>query len=644
MLVLGLHFGHDASIAVIKDGQTLLCVERERLNGVKHAITLTADEITQCLNDVNLSLDDVDYVSVTSTQEVEYLFSDPSRLSVSFDPHPGHKLPCTMVDELGINFEKVHERLIGDTLRKLVEGAFTCHDQLLPNWKDFLKSKSQVLGDLQHFVDLDLWNKVKSSQEIGSTDYSPLFKSDSLRNGFHYPVTVRILDKSLPGYVVAHQIAHVAYSFFQSSYEKAAILSTDGAGAYGYLGGFFAYGEGNKIYPMTPHHLNVGPIYDMSAVRLGFGLAAGPGKLMGLSAYGKPRFFDSKFVGNWYDVPLNCRTEEDWIKHCEQMGTALGYDLTPLGNTSKILEPICVDFAASTQKLIEEILLYAAETLRSALQSSGVQTKQLCMSGGVALNCPSNTRLIQESSFEKVFVPPAVMDSGLAIGSALWLFHNVMGNPRVPQKESPTQAYLGLHSSSSEASIKIALDKYKDQTNTERLTNPGAKAAEDLNADKVIGWFQGRSEIGPRALGHRSILANSRIAKNWNRVNELKRREAWRPFAPAILEGKEQEYFGQVTFPTYFMLINAQVQSSEIPAITHVDGSARVQSVSPDCGAFHDLLTEYHSLTGVPVILNTSFNGPGQPIVETPEQAADFFMTSPLDVLYLGNYRMEKRA
>lgn len=642
MVILGLHFGHDAAIAVIKDGEPLLCVERERLNGVKHAITLTAEEIVKCLADVKLTLADVDYVAVTTTQEVEYLFDDPSKLSLSYTPHPGHNLPCTMTDQLGVTPEKVHERLIGDTLRKLVEGAFTCHDQLLPNWKDFL-SKGQILGDLQHFIDLEVWQKIQTSQAMAKTDYSPLFRQDSLRHGFHYPVTVQILGKHFPGYVVAHHIAHVAYTFYQSPYETAAILSTDGAGAYGYLGGFFAYGNKNKIYPMTPNHLNLGPIYDMSAVRLGFGLAAGAGKLMGLSAYGKPRFFDSRFVGNWYDVPADCRTDGDWIAHCEKTAKELGYDLAPLGNTAKILEPICVDFAASTQKLIEESLLYSAETLRRALQTSGVQTKQLCMSGGVALNCPSNTRLIQESAYENVFVPPAVMDSGLTLGSSLWLFHNIMDKPReTPAKESPTLAYLGLHSSASEEAIQLAIDKYRGRAKTERLREPAAQAAKDIDADRVIGWFQGRSEIGPRALGHRSILANPRIKKNWNRVNIIKCREAWRPFAPAVLEGEETKYFGQTTFPTYFMLINAQVQTSEIPAITHVDGSARVQSVSPECGLFYDVIKEFHQLSGIPVVLNTSFNGPGQPIVETPEQAADFFMQSPLDVLYLGSYRMEK--
>ena len=397
------------------------------------------------------------------------------------------------------------------------------------------------------------------------------------------------------------------------------------------------------MYPLTPHHLAVGELYDFSAVRLGFDLNGGAGKLMGLAAYGEPVFFDQNFVGNWHDTGR--KSAQDWIEHCEQRAKELGYDLNQFGDPAHILAPVNVDFAASCQKITEEVMLTGTATLAKALAASEIQTKNLCLSGGVALNCPANARIISESGFSKVSILPAVIDSGLSIGSALAIYYNLLNHPRKERATtSPTQGYLGLSGSHTTDIIEQALNDFGDQLRLTRLVNSAKKIAQYLNDDKLIALFYGRSEIGPRALGHRSILANPQIKNNWARVNNVKKREHWRPFAPAVLDKFVSDYFSVSEAESYFMLVNATVLKASIPAVTHVDGSARVQSVTKDCGLFYDVLSEFHELSGIPVVLNTSFNGPGEPVIETPEEAIRFFLASELDALFFDGYLLRRKV
>jgi carbamoyltransferase len=187
------------------------------------------------------------------------------------------------------------------------------------------------------------------------------------------------------------------------------------------------------------------------------------------------------------------------------------------------------------------------------------------------------------------------------------------------------------------------LRRHADRVTWEPAPDWAGDAARELADDKVIGWFEGRSEIGPRALGHRSILADARKAENWGRVNRIKGREAWRPFAPAVLAERVAEWFEGGPLPSPHMLFTAQVKSKDLPAITHVDGSSRIQTVDETCGAFHGLLSRFEALTGVPVVLNTSFNGPGEPIVESPDDALTFFLQSDLDALYMEGRHVRRR-
>jgi len=644
MIVMGLHFGHDASISIVRDGEILLCVERERLSRVKHAITLTSEDIETCLADVGLSVDDVDYCGLTSTQMVEYLFVEPDKLSITLAPHPLHILPCTITDHLGVCPNDMRSMSSG-----LLESIFRSPDhhyykKLFGEGFRFDLEPNRFLGGFEHFIQSPVWERKRTLEEISSMSYAPFLEADEVSHGFHYPATLNILGKKIPAYIFSHHFAHAAYAFYESPFDEAAILSHDGGGGGGQYGcGLFAYGRGNRLYPLTPHHLAVGELYDYASMRVGFDAVGGAGKLMGLAAYGKPRFFSPDFVGNWHDIHQKSATQ--WIAHCEQKARELNYDMAPFGDASNNLSPINVDFAASCQKVVEESMLQAVFALKQAVFNSVGDVQALCLSGGVALNCPSNSRIYNEGPFNAVSVLSAVIDSGLSIGSALAIYYNMAGIPRhSPKLTSPLQGYLGLQKSSENDLVKSVLNKFSEVIEFEIVKNSANEAALCLHADQIIGWFYGRSEIGPRALGHRSILANPKFADNWARVNKIKKRELWRPFAPAVLAEEESRYFDSTQLPSYFMLLNAQVRSREIPAVTHVDGSARVQSVTRECGQFYELIKSFGELSGTPVVLNTSFNGPGEPVIETPEEAVHFLISSELDALFFDGIKVRKKS
>lgn len=644
MIIMGLHFGHDASISIVRDGEVLLCVERERLTRVKHALTLTSEDIDTCLADVGLTIDDVDYCGLTSTQMVEYVFVEPDKLSITLDFHPGHILPCTMTDHLGIRPNDMNAMSSG-----LLESTFRSpehhvYKQFFREGFNFDLPPDHFFGGFEHFIQSPVWEKRRTFKEISTMSYAPFIETDEVSHGFHYPATLNIVGKKIPAYIFSHHFAHAAYAFYESPFEEAAILSHDGGGIGGQYGcGLFAYGKGNKIYPLTPHHLAVGELYDFSSVRVGFSLNGGAGKLMGLAAYGKPKFFSSDFVGNWHDVGQKTATQ--WIEHCEQKAHELNYDMAPFGDVKNILAPVNIDFAASCQKIVEESMLEAVFALKQVIHNSVGDIQALCLSGGVALNCPSNSRICNEGPFNDVSVLPAVIDSGLSIGSALAIYYNLAGNPRLtPKLTSPDQGYLGLRNNSGNELIKSTLNKFSDEIEFEYVENSAVDAAKCLHENLVIGWFYGRSEIGPRALGHRSILANPKFVGNWERVNRIKKRELWRPFAPAVLAEEESKYFDSTQLPSYFMLLNAQVRSREIPAVTHVDGSARVQSVTQACGPFYELIKVFGELSDTPVVLNTSFNGPGEPVIETPEEAIRFLISSELDALFFDGIKVRRKS
>ncbi len=652
MNILGLQFGHDGSVCLLKDGIVSAYVYREREARVKHAIGITGHEIDKALNLAGASLDDIDLVAIVSTQSIEILSGLIPEFGIEFAEHPNHaKVQTPLVDMMkhaGIDVRKVLNHQLHDLLPDKSNQSLQrrVYELMCPEASQIATSSLEWVGWLDQYASLQHWDQGLPLTDIATRiDARPLFDNPTVKYGFHYPVTVSLRGRSIAGFFVNHHISHAASCFFRSPFSEAAILTHDGyANGSGYNGGLMCFGRGNELLPLGPHHLSIGSLYDAVGVLLNLGYQGPAGKLMGLAPYGKPRFFHPRFAGNWYDIAQTQERphHEVWIEHCLASAQKMGYDMSALGVKERITDPINVDIAASTQKLFEDSYLSAVQTLHALMVNSGINLRELCLSGGTALNCPSNSRIFRESAFDNIFIEPSCGDDGLAIGSALYVYHHLLGNPRITSHEAhPDVAYLGAKFT--DESIAQVLGETGGVAFEKVPSAPDAAAA-DLHANKVIAWFEGASECGPRALGHRSIVANPSHADNWERVNRIKGREWWRPFAPSVLEEEATKWFAGLPAHSPHMLFTGQVLSDRVPAIRHVDGSSRIQTVSPSVGGYYSLIKSFFGLSGIPLVLNTSFNGPGEPIIETPEQAITFLKSTELDALYIGGYRVTRQS
>jgi len=632
------------------DGEIVSCVIRERQTRVKHAMTLDLQTISKALIDAGVNENQIDFCAITSTQGVELIIDDSEAFSISIDMDSESNVVCrTTMDKLPVLSRRVFSILFSkDSLSKPVMYAKEMYSKYFPEFKDLEGKECEFTGWLDHYVGDDFWMPPKTLKELSFSKLSSEVKSDYLRFGFHYPASVSLQGFRVPAFLIHHHACHAASSYYQSGFAKAAILVQDGGNGEGYDSGMFYYAEKNKIYPIAPHHSILGIFYDQVASFMNLGHSSA-GKLMGLAAYGRPSFYDNKFLGNWNDLALITNATDIgsvvdcWMHHCLKLANDRGYDMEPFGDVLRMTAPINVDIAASTQKLFEENTLALVEILHNYLMQNKIVVDDLCLSGGNALNCPTNSSIYNKGTFKRVFVEPGCDDSGLAIGAALSCYHNLLDQP-LKKKISDHSSFPFLGPRTAESHILSAIECFKDQVDCEKISGWALDAARELEENHVIGWFHGRSEVGPRALGHRSILADARDIKNWERVNKIKKRELWRPFAPVVLESEAGKWFSACPLPSPYMLFNAIVESKEVPAITHVDGTARIQTVNHNNGAFYDLLTEYFRLTGVPILLNTSFNGPSEPIVETPMDALKFFLDSELDTLYIDSYKIKRRS
>jgi carbamoyltransferase len=448
------------------------------------------------------------------------------------------------------------------------------------------------------------------------------------------------LSSSTKVHFAEHHALHAASAFFVSQFEKAAILSIDAAGEWAST--WLGYGEENKLHCLKqidfPHSL--GLVYGGITEYLGFKFANGEGKVMGLAPYGDPdRFIDifreivrCKDDGE-FEVDLNFfeyhyKGRPFWIS--KKFLNAFGPARIP---ESDIL-PHHKDVAAALQKRTEEVCFHMAEWLYKKTQLPSV-----CLAGGVCLNSVMNGKLLQRGPFKDVWIQPMANDAGTSIGACYWLWNEVMKNPRSYVME---HAYLGPQYD--EEDVKKSFDSM--DVKGVKLENPSQRAAEYVARGKIIGWFSGRMECGPRALGNRSILADPRNPGMKDILNSrVKFRESFRPFAPSVLEEKSQEYFDD-SYPSPFMILVFNVLNSmkeKIPAVTHVDGTVRVQTVSQKLNpGFYELIHHFGQLTGIYCVLNTSFNIRGQPIVNTPEEAIECFLKTGMDALFIEGYLLEK--
>lgn len=442
-----------------------------------------------------------------------------------------------------------------------------------------------------------------------------------------------------PVHHVGHHASHLASAFFVSPFREAALLSIDGGGDF--VSTTLAFGRDNSIKILkeirNPH--SVGDIYSAITDYLGFRPYSDEGKVMGLAPYGKPRFIDQ------FRQMVSLKPDGSFRIDPTYFGFAAGGWVTdrfvevlgPPRGKGESLDERHADIAASVQQITEEVVFH---TLRYLAEITGV--KKLCLAGGVALNSVTNGKIEDETQFDEVYIIPACGDAGTALGSALWFYHQVLKNPRLDA--ALTHAYYGYCTTNEE--LKAFLDSSKIPYET--LSDPASRAAKLIANGAIVGWFQERAEIGPRALGNRSILADPRIPEMKDIMNKrVKHREPFRPFAPSILIEETGNYF-EKNHATPFMLHIFQIRKemrNVIPAVTHVDGSGRLQTVSKEANPLYwQLITEFQKLTGVPVVFNTSFNDKGEPIVNTSKDAVKCFYTTGMDYLIMGNYLLNKKT
>jgi len=443
-----------------------------------------------------------------------------------------------------------------------------------------------------------------------------------------------------------HHMSHAAYTFFTSPFDEAAILTVDGVGEWSTT--TFGMGKDTNIKLLNdirwPH--SVGLFYSAFTYFLGFKVNEGEYKLMGLSSYGKPKYYD-KILNELVDV------KNDGSIHLNMKYFAFTYDkymtnqnfsdvfgISPRKHNEKAKQ-IHYDIGASAQLVLEDILLKMVNHVHSK-----TKMKNLCFGGGVALNGVANYRILKEGPFENLHIPPSPGDAGSAVGCAQYLYHCHAKNKRSKQQLAQRIAnniYVGPEYSNEQ--IKSFLDENNiryEFLEREALLKNTAKLISEGN---IVGWYQGKMEWGPRALGNRSILADPRDAKMKDVLNEkIKHRESFRPFAPSILEEHVSEYF-DMDRPSPYMLFVAKVKKPDkIPAVTHIDGTGRLQSVSKEVNPlYYDLINEFYKLTKIPVIINTSMNVMGEPIVNTPEQAHNMILKTDMDYILMGNYLVSRK-
>jgi carbamoyltransferase len=643
MYILGLNAYHgDAAAALIKDGTLIAAAEEERFNRIKHCASFPTQSIQYCLRTAGIDIGQVEHVGISR---------DPSA-------HLHKKVLAAARRATG--------GIIGRTRR--AEGSAMRSVAILDKEADetsafpgasspiLLEDESHSSGNGNGFgLARQITDRLRNAARVRDLK-DELAKalgvtSATLRARFHN---------------IEHHRAHLASSFFVSPFEHAALLSIDGFGDF--ISTMWAVGRDRRIDVLGqveyPHSLGIA--YTATTQFLGFPHYGDEGKIMGLAPYGRPRFIEQfrKIIRT--EEHGQFRLDLDYFRHqaegvemswndgspvigkifSEQYEAAFGRARDP----QKPLTDRDRDLAASLQMRLEEVAFHLLNYLHDV---TGLT--DLGLSGGVAYNSVMNGKILQHTPFRRVFIQPAAGDSGTALGVCYQIWNDVapvvnlrLGGDKKAQVNNLRYimdgAYTGPEFSDEEIqreleSSELKFEKCADKELTER-------AARDIAGGAVVGWFQGRMEFGPRALGNRSIVADPRRADMKDILNRrIKRREPFRPFAPSILAEHVGDYFEQ-THPAPTMLMVYQIKPerrADIPAVTHVDGSGRLQTVSREINPlYYQLIEDFYKLTGVPVVLNTSFNE-NEPIVCSPRDAIDCFLKTSMDVLYIGNHVVRRK-
>ncbi len=593
MNILGISaYYHDSAAALVRDGRIVYAVQEERFTRKKHDSRFPDHAIRSCLNDQGLSISDLDQI--------------------------------VFYDKPLVKFERLLETYVAYAPR-----GFRSFLAAMPVW---LKEKL--------FLKMVLKKELAAIAGIKTQDLPPLLFAE-------------------------HHQSHAASAFFPSPFQRAATLCMDGVGEWATTSIWL--GEDNALTPQWeidfPHSL--GLLYSAFTYYTGFKVNSGEYKLMGLAPYGEPRYADLI-----RDHLLDLKEDGSFRLNMEYFNYTTGLTMTnerfsnlfdgpPRKPESAITERE-MDIAASIQEVTEEVVLRLGNTVHRELAMD-----DLCLAGGVALNCVANGRLLREGPFRDIWIQPAAGDAGGAVGAALAAWFQFNNSPRTAAREDAMRgAYLGPRYSDEE--IRRQLDRFGAKSERIDDSELFQRIAKLLAQEKVIGWFQGAMEFGPRALGGRSIIGDPRSPKMQSVMNlKIKYRESFRPFAPAIIAEHVSDCF-ELDRPSPYMLLVAPVRQdlrrelsdaeqrlfgieklkvprSTLPAITHVDYSARVQTVHRETNPrFHALLRAFNEATGCPVLVNTSFNVRGEPIVCTPEDAYRCFMRTEMDYLVIENFVFSK--
>ena len=593
MRVLGISaFYHDSAAALIEDGALVGAVQEERFTRKKHDSGFPQNAVQYCLDAAGIKLADVDYVA--------------------------------FYDKPFLKFERLIETYLAYAPR-----GFNSFRMAMPLWlKEKLFQKTLLRDEMKKWQpDFD-WQK-------------------RLLFGEH------------------HQ-SHAASAFFPSPFEEAAVLCMDGVGEWATTS--LGWGQGNKLEMLREIHFphSLGLLYSAFTYYTGFKVNSGEYKVMGLAPYGEPKFkklildkiIDLKEDGTF-------RLDQQYFDYCTGLRMTNDRFAALFGGKARKPEELLtqhhMDLAASVQAVTEEIVLRLG---RSVKKETGA--KNICLAGGVALNCVANGKLLRERLFDNIWVQPAAGDAGGAVGAAFAAYHGFMGQPRKlnGHMDGMAGSYLGPAFGDEEIAQRLAVAGAKfTQLTPEQTIEQTAQALAD---SKAVGWMQGRMEFGPRSLGARSILGDARSPTMQKTLNlKVKYRESFRPFAPAVLREDVEQYFDIESDSPYMLMVAPVVEGrrrvmtqeeeklfgidklnvprSDIPAVTHVDYSARVQTVHKETNpAFHALLQAFKARTGCSVLVNTSFNVRGEPIVCTPEDAFRCFMGSEIEVLVVGNCFLKK--
>ena len=586
--ILGISaFYHDSAACLVKDGEIVAAAQEERFTRKKHDSDFPKHAVDYCLRQGKISGDELDYVG--------------------------------FYDKPFLKFERILENYLGVAPR---------------GWRSFMTA-------MPIWVKEKLFTREIIRRELGEYEGPVLFSE--------------------------HHESHAASAFYPSPFDAAAVLTIDGVGEWATSS--YGIGRGKDVELLAELHYphSLGLLYSAFTYYTGFRVNSGEYKLMGLAPYGEPKYVDLIL-----DKVLELKDDGSFKLNMKYFNYLHGLTMTngafghlfggpPRKPESKLTQRE-MDIAASIQKVTEKIVL---RMVRHLHRETGIEN--LCLAGGVALNCVANGRILREGPFKRLWIQPAAGDAGGALGVALLIHHKILGHERTPKDgDSMEGSFLGPEFSDEE--IKAYLDSVGAAYTKLSYANVTQQTAELLAKEKVVGWFQGRMEFGPRALGSRSILGDPRSKKMQSVMNlKIKFRESFRPFAPSVLREHVNENF-ELDRNSPYMLLVAPVREerripmsetqqklfgierlnsprSDIPAVTHVDYSARIQTVHRESHpVYYDLLQEFSRLTGCAVVVNTSFNVRGEPIVCTPEDAYLCFMRTEMDNLVLGYYLLEKSS